>query len=155
MCQRTHDRLRQQHQELSNQYDATIKARGEAGAGGDWHDNATLDHLDEQANLISSRLATIYRQISTAEIIHPPSSVDKVIIGAEVEVEFGVGDRESLLILGPADNDPDKGIISFETPLARAIMNKRPGDTASFTVGEGRNSNETRIKVVRVRPGKF
>ena len=155
MSQKTYDKLIKQRETVNSQYAETVKSRGESAAGGDWHDNAALDYFDAQTNLLSSQLANLNTLISTASIIHPPSSTRSVGIGTEVVVEFGQNDREKYLILGPADNDPSAGIISYETPLARSIMNKTPGETASFTVGEAGESRETKIKVITIKPGRF
>lgn len=129
--------------------------RGEAGEGGDWHDNAALDHYDQQTNLVSAQLARVQDQIKRVVIIQPLTRATHVAIGTEVVVEFGEDDRERFLILGPADSDPDKGVISYETPLARALMGKSPGEDASLIVEEPGSRNETKMRIINVKPGKF
>ena len=155
MSQRAYERLVAQRKLLDSEYAETVKARGECGEGGDWHDNAALDYYAAQENLIASRISQVDASIRSASIINPPLFARRVTIGAEVEVEFGKDDRESFLILGPADNDPSSGIISHETPLAKAIMNRAPGETVSFTVEDNGRGHETRLKVISVKPGKF
>ena len=58
---------------------------------------------------------------------------DAVNIGTVVgATDLGTNQRESFTILGAWDSDPDKGIISYLTPIGQALLNRKVGDEVEF-----------------------
>lgn len=58
---------------------------------------------------------------------------DAVGPGTVVELtDLNTGQRETLTILGAWDSDPDKGIISYLSPVAQALMGHKPGEEIEF-----------------------
>ena len=59
--------------------------------------------------------------------------------GAKVTVRFEDDDEEeSYYIVGSQEADPDKGRISDESPIGRALMGKKVGDTAIVEAPAGK-----------------
>ncbi len=60
---------------------------------------------------------------------------DIVSIGTVVHAtELATGKREVFTILGAWDSDPDKGVVSYLTPIAQALLNRKVGDEVEFEI---------------------
>ena len=60
----------------------------------------------------------------------------EVKIGSTVRVALDDGAMLTVTIRTPKDADPKRGIISYESPLGRAILNTREGYCVEYAVGE-------------------
>ena len=65
-----------------------------------------------------------------------PAGGDTVAFGRTVEIEREDGRRRSFRIVGEDEADPTKGSVSYISPLARALIGKGVGDTATVAGGE-------------------
>jgi transcription elongation GreA/GreB family factor len=65
---------------------------------------------------------------ATAQIVQPPEKTDEVLFGSTVTIERDDGRRQTFTIVGEDEADPSKGTISYVSPVAQALMNKRVGD---------------------------
>ncbi|MFC3174620.1 GreA/GreB family elongation factor [Novosphingobium bradum] len=86
----------------------------------------------DEAALTAARRDLRYwqtRQI-TAELVPAPGG-ETVEIGTCVTFRMG-GRERSLAIVGDDEADPAAGLVSFSSPLARALLGAAPGDTADF-----------------------
>src|ERR1700710_1783274 len=63
---------------------------------------------------------------STAEVV-PPSTDDKVSFGSTVTIQRK-GPTKTFRIVGVDEADASKGLISFRSPMAQAILGVRPGE---------------------------
>jgi transcription elongation GreA/GreB family factor len=63
---------------------------------------------------------------ASAEIVPPPSG-DTVAFGSRVTIERK-GRQQTFRIVGVDEADPARGLISFRSPLANAVMSARKGD---------------------------
>jgi len=79
---------------------------------------------------------------STAEIV-PPTTGDTVSFGSTVTIERK-GRRQTFRIVGVDEADPGKGLISFRSPLAQAVLGARVGDVIEAAESLG----EIRIEVI-------
>ena len=61
-------------------------------------------------------------------VTDPPSDRSRVFFGAHVTLENDDGDEMTYRIVGPDEFDVDKGWISMDSPVAKALMGKRDGD---------------------------
>ena len=73
---------------------------------------------------------------STAEVVHP-STDGTVAFGSTVTISRN-GRQQTFRIVGVDEAEPAKGLISFRSPLAQAILGAQPGDVieASEPLGE-------------------
>jgi transcription elongation factor GreA len=76
--------------------------------------------------------------LANAEIIGLRPKADAVTLGSEVAVADGEGVEESYTIVGSLEADPRLGLISNESPVGRALLGKRAGETASVVAPGGR-----------------
>ncbi|HEY6816410.1 MAG TPA: GreA/GreB family elongation factor, partial [Croceibacterium sp.] len=69
------------------------------------------------------------RQVSAA--LAPPPAGDKVEFGVAVTFRLR-GAAKTFRLVGDDEADPAAGLLSFNAPLARAMMGAEPGDFAAF-----------------------
>jgi transcription elongation GreA/GreB family factor len=73
---------------------------------------------------------------ASAQLTEPEGPADTVQFGRTVEIEREDGRRQAFRITGEDEADPARGSISYVSPLARALMGKVVGDTASVNGAE-------------------
>jgi len=89
------------------------------------------------------KLRLILDSIVVAEI---PDDREKVGFGASVLIRHGKGEEEGYQIVGIDESDPGQGRISWISPLARALLNRRKGDTIRFQSPAG----DQELRIVQV-----
>lgn len=79
---------------------------------------------------------------------------DIVSIGTVVRAtDVATGQHESFNILGAWDSDPDKGIVSYLSPVAQALMNRKVGDEVEFEIHGSRHQHRIEsIEVCKITP---
>ena len=101
----------------------------EAAAQGDRSENAEYIYGKKQLREIDSRLRFLSKRLDDMVVVDRiPEDQKKVFFGAWVEVEDEDGIKKHYRIVGPDEFDLDKGYISVDSPLAKALLNKREGD---------------------------
>ena len=78
--------------------------------------------------------------MSTAEVIDPPTSGDRVTFGSTVRVEDQDGKETLYQIVGSEETDPTRGRISVMAPLARTLIGKKVGDTVEAQLPGGKKT---------------
>ncbi len=73
---------------------------------------------------------------ATAELVPAPAAADEVRFGARVTLEREDGRRQTYRIVGEDEADPAKGMLSYVSPLARALLGSAVGDTVRVGGGE-------------------
>jgi transcription elongation factor GreA len=111
----------------------------DAKEAGDISENAAYDESKEQQAMLEGRIRHLEELLARAEAIEhdPESSV--VGLGSRITLEeVGVDDsRETFHLVGSAEASPSDGRISNESPLGRALLGKRAGDTVSYPTPVG------------------
>lgn len=79
---------------------------------------------------------------------------DVVSIGTIVRTtDSSSGQRETFTILGAWDSDPDKGIVSYLSPMAQALLNRKVGDEVEFEIHGARHRHRIEsIEAARIAP---
>jgi transcription elongation factor GreA len=106
-----------------------------ARANGDLSENADYDAAKDKSGMVEAKIRDLEARLAQAEVIDPTkiSSSEKVVFGLTVEIEDAdTGDTKQYTIVGSEESDLEKGRISYETPLAKAMIGKAEGD--DFTV---------------------
>ncbi|MBS1971693.1 MAG: transcription elongation factor GreA [Bdellovibrionales bacterium] len=108
-----------------------IRAIEEARAHGDLSENSQYDAAKERQGMIEGRIAEIQGKIAGAEIINPAEiKSDRIVFGAHVTIRDEETDEESTYqIVGVDEADVKQGMISILSPLARALIGKKVGDS--------------------------
>ena len=123
-----------------------IEAIKEARAQGDLSENADYDAARDEQAKIEARIQELEYMLEHAKIIEKRSG-DKVSVGTTVTVKYVDDDEEEIYsIVGSMEADPFENKISNESPIGKAIMNKKVGDIISV---ESPNGNYD-IKIVNI-----
>ena len=93
--------------------------------------DAVLDrnYLDRQIRWLQARIASA---IPINEVVR-----DRVGFGASVDVQDENGQRRSYRIVGEDEADPEHGVVSWMSPLARAMTGTRVGDSVLWQRPDG------------------
>ena len=121
-----------------------IKAIEEARAHGDLSENAEYHAAKEQQGWTEARVAELEDKLSRAEIIDISKlSGDTVMFGAKVTlIDEETDDKTVYQIVGEFEADVKKGKISVSSPIARAIIGKKKGDSVEVNTPGGGKSYE-------------
>jgi transcription elongation factor GreA len=101
-----------------------------AAALGDRSENADYQAAKEKLRFIDRRLFYLNSMIEKSQIINPSKlSHEKVSFGSSVKIlNLETDEEESYTICGVLESEPENGLISIHSPLARAMMGKRVED---------------------------
>jgi transcription elongation factor GreB len=110
----------------------------DAAAQGDRSENAEyiygkrrLREIDRRVRFLSKRLDDV------TVVVEPPSDATRVFFGAWVTLEDEEGDQVTYRIVGPDESNAERGWISMEAPVAKALLGKRVGDEVTVRVPKG------------------
>lgn len=107
---------------------ANLKAIKEARALGDLSENADYDAAKNDQAELEGRIKKIEKMLENYEIIEKTTS-DKVGLGSTVEIKYVDDDEiDEYKIVGSQEADPFMSKISNESPIAKALLNRKVGD---------------------------
>lgn len=121
-----------------------IKAIEEARSHGDLSENAEYHAAKEQQGWTEARVAELEDKISRAEVIDVTKlSGETVMFGAKVTlIDEDTDEKAAYQIVGEFEADVKQGKISVTSPIARAIIGKRKGDSVEVNTPGGGKSYE-------------
>jgi transcription elongation factor GreA len=123
---------------------AIIRAIAEARSHGDLSENAEYHAARERQSFIEGRIAELEEVTSSAEVIDPAAlSGSHVQFGAHVKLVDEETDKEATYqIVGVHEADIKAARLSISSPLAKALIGKKVGDTISVPAPGGDRSYE-------------
>ncbi|MFG1486032.1 transcription elongation factor GreB [Halobacteriovorax sp. RZ-2] len=105
---------------------ATVKW---AASLGDRSENADYQYGKKRLREIDRRIRFLNTRINAALIVDPLSvSSEKIQFGATVVLEDEDGNEKRYSIVGVDEVDTTKGLVSWKSPIARAMIGKEEGD---------------------------
>ena len=129
---------------------AVITAIAEARAHGDLKENAEYHAAKDQQGFIEARIKELEGKLSNVQVIDV-TAVDakgKIIFGSTVElIDEETGNEMAYKIVGEDEADIKSGMVSFTSPIARALIGKNEGDVVNFSAPGG----EKQYEVIEVR----
>ena len=135
------DRLRTELEQLKKvERPRIIGAIAEARAHGDLKENAEYHAAREQQSFVEGRIQEIESKLSHAQVIDIAKMApgDKVIFGATVTlINLDTEDSHDYQIVGDDEADVKAGKISYQSPIARALIGKREGDEVAVQTPSG------------------
>ena len=103
---------------------------------GDYSENSELEQAKNDQAFLEGRIMTLEQMVKHASLIDASEHHDKVEIGSTVIVESG-GTKDTYIIVGSAEAAPAQGRISNESPVGKALLNHRAGETVRLQVPAG------------------
>ncbi len=132
---------------------ANSKEIGVARSYGDLKENHEFKAAKEmQAVLMRRKLELEAMIVSAQGTDFSGVKGDEVAIGTVVEYESAEGgEKKTVTILGAWDSDPERGILSYQTAVAQALVRRKVGDTAELPSEKG---PKTAVTIRSIRPFK-
>jgi transcription elongation factor GreB len=126
-----------------------VKGVADAAAEGDRSENAEyiygkkrLREIDRRIKYLSERLDAL-----TVVEIDETKKPERVVFGAYVDVVDDGGHEKTIRIVGPDEFDGEKNFISMDSPIGRALMQKRAGDVVFVE----RPIGDVELEIVAIR----
>ena len=114
---------------------------------GDISENSEYDDAKNEQAMLEAQIAELDERLRAARVIDTADlSKDVVEIGSTIELEGPMG-REVYQVVGSAESDPDDGRLSNESPIGRAVLGSRAGDSLDVTTPNG----NVKVKVVSIK----
>lgn len=115
-----------------------VDAIEEARAHGDLSENAEYHAAKERQGQVEAQIAELEDKITRAQIIDPASlSGDRIVFGATVHLLDDDDKPVKYQIVGQTEADANRGRISYNSPLGRALIGKNVGEDVEVTVPSG------------------
>ena len=132
-------RLEDELERLKKERPEIIQVIKEAREEGDLRENAGYDAARERQGMAEARIKYIESRLGLYQVIDlDKQSGEKAVFGATVEVEDAdTGEKKEFTLLGPDEADPQKGSISFLSPVGQALLGKEAGDEVSIDIPRG------------------
>ncbi len=146
MTVRGHELLRDELKKLKSvDRPQVIEAIAEARAHGDLKENAEYHAAKEQQGFIEGRIKELEGKLSHLHVIDV-TAIDakgKIVFGSTVELLEEDNNKEiEYRIVGEDEADIKHGLISYTSPIARALIGKSEGDIVSFQAPGGEKTFE-------------
>ena len=123
---------------LVNVRRAEVALRLSEAEGGDEDDTLEYDAAKDEQGLVESRIKKLEMMLASALILdEQPKQLDCIDVGNHVVVQEEGFEPETYRLVGPAEADPVKGKISFESPFGIALMGRKTGDIVTVKAPDG------------------
>lgn len=147
LSQSAHDRLRSELDHLKGEgREEASKAIAVARAHGDLRENAEYDSAKEEQGKMEARIRQLEEMLRNAQVGEAPTG-DRVSAGMVVTTVEDDGYTETFL-LGSREDRSEMPVVSAGSPLGKALLGHRVGDSVSYAAPGGSFS----VKITEVRP---
>ncbi|MBI4956102.1 MAG: transcription elongation factor GreB [Myxococcales bacterium] len=128
----------------------TVEDVAVAAAHGDRSENAEYKYGKKRLREIDGRIRFLQKRLEGAVVVDPDKQQgDAVFFGATVEVEYEDGTRRRYQLVGEDESDPDRGRVSYTSPIGRALLKKKVGDVVSLR----RPAGDVELEIVGITWG--
>ncbi len=116
-----------------------VRALSAAAAEGDRSENAEYLYRKKQLYAIDRRVRFLGKRIPALRVVETrPTDPEAIFFGATVTVRrLDTRDEPVYRLVGPDETDAPLGRISIDSPLARALLKRRAGDTVTAELPAG------------------
>lgn len=97
---------------------------------GDLSENADYIMAKEDQAFLEGRIQELQTILRSAVVMDGAALGGAAVVGSRVTVQEKGEDPETFILVGAKEADPRAGKISHESPIGKALMGKREGDTA-------------------------
>jgi transcription elongation factor GreB len=110
-----------------------------AAGNGDRSENGDYIYGKQRLREIDRRLRYLTKRLESAEIVDPTRQTrrDQVFFGATVTYATGDGTENTITIVGVDEATADAKRVSWVSPIARALLKAREGDTVDLNTPNG------------------
>lgn len=125
-----------------------VKEIDTARQHGDLKENAEYHAAKEKQAFIEARINDLSQILANAKVINPEElEHNKVMFGSTIEI-MDLDTEKTIIytIVGGVESNPAKGLISFDSPIAKALIGNKVGDEVTINLPKG----ECDFEVVKV-----
>ena len=123
-----------------------VKTVAWAASLGDRSENADYIYGKRRLREIDRRVRFLIKRLESAEVVDTSGrDTDQIFFGARVKIRASDGVKE-ITILGQDEVDPAHGIVSWVSPIAKALLKARAGDSVTLRTPGG----EEKIEILEV-----
>jgi transcription elongation factor GreB len=113
-----------------------------AASNGDRSENGDYIYGKKRLREIDRRIRFLIKRLDRAEVVDPlarrdAENADQIFFGATVTVANAKGEERTVSIVGVDEIDTARGYISWVSPMARALIKAREGDTVTLATPGG------------------
>ncbi|MEK7579548.1 MAG: transcription elongation factor GreA [Patescibacteria group bacterium] len=149
-----HYLTKEKHAELTQELETLVTVRRPeiaqqleyARSLGDLSENAEYQQARTTQGEVEGRIKYLALLLKKVEIIAPHHS-ESVEVGSTVTVKKAGDEKREFAIVGSEEADTAAGRISPSSPLGRAMMGKKKGDTFTMTTPAGKTMEYTVVKI--------
>jgi len=125
-----------------------VKTVAWAASNGDRSENADYLYGKKRLREIERRIRFLMKRLEIAEVVDPrDQDRERVFFGATVSYRESGGGEHTISIVGTDEVDPGRGRVSWVSPVARALLKAREGDTVTLETPAGNR----RLEILEVR----
>lgn len=116
---------------------------------GDRSENADYQYGKKRLREIDRRIRYLTKRLEAAEVVDPATreETDQVFFGATVTYATSSGEENTVRIVGIDETDLPHNYVSWISPVARALIKAREGDTVSLRTPGG----DEQLEILEVR----
>jgi transcription elongation factor GreA len=119
----------------------------EAREFGDISENSEYDDAKNEQAMLEAKIAQLEERLRDATVIDADDvSTDVVALGSMVTIETPAG-KATYQLVGSAESDPDENRLSNESPVGRAILGRKKGETVDVVTPGG----SIKVKIVTIK----
>ena len=145
-----YDKLQEELEHLRTVKRQEVAARlHEAMEGGELIENAEYEAAKNEQAFVEGRIQELDHLLATAQIIEENGKSkkgDAIQVGSKVTIKEGNYEAETFTIVGAAEANPRDGKISNESPIGKAIIGHKLGDTVKVETPGGTYN----VKILKV-----
>lgn len=139
------DALRREYRDLLHvERPKIVEVVSWAAGNGDRSENGDYLYGKKKLREIDRRVRFLSKRLEIAEVVDPKqrTSFDQIFFGATVTYAREDDTEHTVTIVGVDEADVDKGQVSWISPIARALLKARVGDTVEIRTPTGRETIE-------------
>ena len=104
-----------------------------AAAEGDRSENAEYIYRKKELRELDRRIRYLQKRLPSLKVVTAVSDKDRIFFGARVTLEDAGGAVMAVRIVGPDEIDAAEEYISVDSPLARALLSRTPGEHVTYS----------------------
>lgn len=143
MLKQTYNKLSKELEQLKTVERGVIaKVIDEARELGDLKENAEYHAAKDKQGLMEARITELTDILGRAQVVDPSTLAHaRVSFGSTVLLtDQNSGEEISYTIVGGTESNPSKGLISIQSPMARALIGKEEGDEVELVLPSGKKA---------------
>src|SRR5438270_9538108 len=115
---------------------AMVEEVAAARSQGDLSENFAYHDARQNLGMLDGRIQTVENTLKRAQVVEEPGRTGVARIGSTVVVRDDFGES-SYVMVGPTEGNMARSLLSVASPLGRALVDRRAGDTVTFKTPDG------------------